>query len=366
MNAARSVAAGLLACAIAVTAIAAVTPGKATGNLVSNGEATPLDRAYVVEREKLVRIVLANADLDESALRSNEALAAARDAGGFTAIAIQLNEEGAAEETFFFADSVPAGLSVRELGRYEPKKGKTKPGSMAGRVVFKDDGFSFSYDVKFESAVTVIRDELEPLAAGASKEEHARWRLRQLELEFTPDGYRDVVVRGQAERVKLYIDAGMPADTQNALDEAVSRNDLATAKVLIAAGADPNVADDYGQSLVMEAASNGNAELIKLLAGAGADVSKPNDYKIAPLAAAAEQGHLDVVRELIAAGAKVNARNTYGGTALSIAVMRGYKEIVQTLLDAGADAKRDQKELLEYAKDNAEITAMIKAAAKKK
>jgi hypothetical protein len=351
---------------VAASVTAGVTPGKATGTVVVSGKATSLDRAWVVKRNALSRIVLAAGDLDEASLRTNETIFAAADAASFDAIVIQLDEKNRAEETFFSVGDLPAGLSVRELGTFEPKKTKT-PNTMAGRVVFKDDGFSFSYDVRFEAPVVEIEDTVPALAADASPAEHAKWRLGQLDLEFTPGNYRRMVIDGNAERVKLFLDAGMPVETENALGEAIEFGHVEVAKVLIDAGADVNVVGEYDQTLVMNATSNEKAtELIELLAKAGADVNKPNTYKIAPLAVVAEQGKLDAVKALLAAGAKVNTRNNYGGTALSVAVMRGYAEVVRTLIDAGADVKRDQKELLDFAKDNAEITAMLKAALKKK
>jgi hypothetical protein len=357
----------LLISALAATSVFAdVTPGTATGTVVVGDDTTPLDRAWVVRRNGLSRIVLAAGDLDEASLRTNESIFAAADAGSFDAIVIQLDEKGRAEETFFSVADIPAGLSVRELGTFESKKSK-KAGTMAGRVVFKDDGFSFSYDVRFEAPVIDIEDEVASLPADASPEDHAKWRLGQLDLEFTPENYSRMISDGNAERVQLFLDAGMPVDTENALQEAISFGHADVAKVLIDAGADVNYVGSYEQTLVMEATSQEKAaELIEVLAKAGADVNKPNEYKMAPLAVVAEQGKLDAVKALLDAGAKVNARNNYGGTALSVAVMRGYAEVVRTLLDAGADVKRDEKDLLEFAKEYAEITAMLKAALKKK
>lgn len=351
---------------VAASVVAAVTPGKATGNVVVGDDATPLDRAWVVRRNGLSRIVLAAGDLDEASLRTNESIVAASDAGSFDAIVIQLDEKGRAEETFFSVADIPAGLSVRELGTFDPKKSRN-PRTMAGRVVFKDDGFSFSYDVRFEAPIVDIEDKVAPLAADASPQDHAKWRLGQLDLELTPENYRRMVIDGNVERVKLFLDAGMPVETENALEEAISFGHPEVAKVLIDAGADVNYVGPYEQTLVMEATSHEKAaELIEVLAKAGADVNKPNEYKMAPLAVVAEQGKLDAIQALLKAGAKVNARNNYGGTALSVAVMRGYVDVVRTLIDAGADVKRDQKDLLEYAKENAEITAMLEAALKKK
>jgi ankyrin repeat protein len=98
------------------------------------------------------------------------------------------------------------------------------------------------------------------------------------------------------------------------------------------------------------AVETGDAATAKTLIAEGADVNLPNEYRIAPLASAAERGERDMVVALLRAGANVNARNTYGGTALQVAVLRGFTPIVRILIDAGADVARDRKELLELAR----------------
>jgi ankyrin repeat protein len=135
-----------------------------------------------------------------------------------------------------------------------------------------------------------------------------------------------------------------------ALWDAVGTGDAATAKTLIAEGADVNALGPYKASMVLRAIDTGNRELLDLLIRAGADVNLANEYRIAPLASAAERGEQDMVVALLSAGANVNARNNSGGTALQVAVLRGFSQIVRILLDAGADVARDRKELLELAR----------------
>jgi ankyrin repeat protein len=103
---------------------------------------------------------------------------------------------------------------------------------------------------------------------------------------------------------------------------AVETGDAATAKTLIAEGADVNALGLYKASMVLRAIDTGNREL-----------------RIAPLASAAERGERDMVVALLRAGANVNARNTSGGTALQVAVLRGFTPIVRILIDAGADVE---------------------------
>lgn len=344
--------------------IAAATGGKATGALVVSKKSTPFKFSYVVEKDKLLRIILSDQPLDEGALTAPDGVSSAADERNLAAVVVQLDEDRKAEEVFFFHPKLPNGLSVRELSTF--KATTSNDSRLAGRVSFNDSGFSFSYDATFDSPILLVLRRIGSLPDNATPAEHARWRLEQLEIEFDEGNFRDQVVSGKAEAVKLFLDAGMPVETEGALSEAVERGYAGVAKVLIEAGANVNASDEYKQSLIMNAASAGRVEIVTLLIAAGADVNLANTYKITPLAAAAEQGQLEIVRLLLAAKAKVNSRNPYGGTALSVAVLRGYKDVVRALLDAGADVQRDKKDLLELAKDNPEIKAMLEQALRKK
>jgi len=344
--------------------VGAATPGKAKGSMVVSKKSTPFKYSYVVEKDKLLKIILSDQQLDEAELTAPEGVTAAADARNITAVAVQLDEDRKAEEVYFFHPKLPAGLSVRELSTFTPTT--SNDARLAGRVAFVDPGFSFSYDATFDAPILLVLRRIGSLPDNATPAQHARWRLDQLEIEFDEQHFRSHLVSGEAEVVKLFLDAGMPVETEGALTDAVGRGNVEVAKVLITAGANVNAADQYKQSLVMNAASAGRIEILRLLIAAGADVSAPNTYKITPLSAAAEQGQLEVVRLLLAAKAKVNSRDPYGGTALSVAVLRGYKDVVKALIDAGADVQRDKKDLLETAKDKPEIKAILEQALKKK
>jgi hypothetical protein len=339
---------------IALPAIAA-TAGKANGTMVVSGNATPLKYAYVVEQNTLLKVIVSDRELDDRALANPATI------DQVAAIAVQLDESKKAEEVFFFHPDLPAGLSVRELSRFEPKK--TKGQTIGGRLILDDKGNSFTYDVTFEAPITHLKEVIDPLPATASKEDHAQWRLQQMGMQFKPEKFRSLILQNDVDAVKVFLEAGMPVETENALTEAVGQGNPAMVKLLIDNGADVNKLDESKGSLVLAATSK--PEVLKLLIDAHADVNTPNEYKMAPLAVAAEQGQIESVKMLLAAGAKVNARNPYGGTALQVAVLRGYKDIVKLLIDAGADVKRDRKDLLDLAKDP-EIRAMIESAAAKK
>jgi hypothetical protein len=334
--------------------------GKASGKFTVGKNSKPLTHAYVVEKNSLLRITLASDAIQEKALYDTNVLQNEVGEHGISALVIQLDEDREADTTYFFDAALPAGLEVRQVGTFKAKKSSER--ALSGRVTMKDDGYSFSYDATFEAPIVVQEQKIEPLAADATPADHALWRLKQMEIPFDAQHFRSVVMDGNADAVKLFLTAGMPVETADALRQAVDMGKAEVVKVLLEHGADKNSKDSYGQSLAMTAASNHHSEVLALLIAAGTDVNTPNQYRITPLAVAAEQGHLDIVEMLVAAGAKVNARDTAGGTALSVAILRGYKEIVAALLASGADVQRDKDDLLTLAADKPEILEMLEKA----
>jgi hypothetical protein len=339
------------------------TAGKVSGKLTVSGKATALTNVYVVEKESKLRIFLSDQPLGEQELFDSDALSDAVGEKGVSAVMIQLDDARKAQQAFFFHSELPAGLAVRELTRFTATT--STDSRLAGRVVFNDRGFSFGFDATFDAPVLLQLTKQTPLPPGASSADVARKRLEQREVKFTEDAYRSAVIDGNAELVKLFLDGGMPPDTERALESAIDVKATEVVKLLVAAGANVNARKEYKESMLLGACSSGVPEIVKILIDAGADVNAPNEYSARPLDVAAEQGQLEMVKMLLAAGAKVNARNPYGGTALQVAVLRGYKEIVKTLIDAGADVKRDLKDLLDLGKDP-EIRKVLQDAAKAK
>ena len=75
----------------------------------------------------------------------------------------------------------------------------------------------------------------------------------------------------------------MNPDIQKAFHEAVSNNDVETARRMIAAGADVNAPDDKDDYAILTACCNGNYELVRLLVESGADVNIRDKYESTPL-----------------------------------------------------------------------------------
>jgi ankyrin repeat protein len=164
---------------------------------------------------------------------------------------------------------------------------------------------------------------------------------------------------GTAAVVRLLLEKGADVNTADTtgvtpLIAAASVDDVAVAKLLLAAGARVDARAEVGQSAtaLMGAAFNGNAELTRLLLARGAalDVisadrtgitkNGPVQFgRVTALHMATASGSTEVVRLLLDAGAAVDAPDVRGMTALMWAVStdRPQPRVVRMLLDKGAD-----------------------------
>jgi ankyrin repeat protein len=158
------------------------------------------------------------------------------------------------------------------------------------------------------------------------------------------------------------------------LHKAISEGNLEIAETLISAGADINVLDkdgdsllfyalgksgtdklsflfakkidvDYvfrkskkGNTILIHSAAAGNAEYAKYLIDIGATVNDSNKYGMTALHYASDNGDIEIARMLIKAGANVNAfTKKYKSTPLHVAAVQDYYEIAGILIAAGAN-----------------------------
>jgi ankyrin repeat protein len=120
------------------------------------------------------------------------------------------------------------------------------------------------------------------------------------------------------------------------LHHVVSR-DAGAVKRLLSRGADPNAADDVGQTPLHWAAYIGRSDIVRLLLKYGANLNIKTKYDgRTPLHVAAAY-EVSVVKLLIKYGADVNARDSRGRTPLYIALEERNVDVVKALLRHGAD-----------------------------
>jgi len=100
---------------------------------------------------------------------------------------------------------------------------------------------------------------------------------------------------------------------------------------LLEAGADPNIADDFGGTPLLKAVEWSKVDQPKLLLKYGAQVNVQDAIGLTPLMKVAANGNVDLLKLLLDAGAKVDIRDNRGNSALSFARDRGHAQIVSLL-----------------------------------
>ena len=138
--------------------------------------------------------------------------------------------------------------------------------------------------------------------------------------------------------------------------KAVMANDLETAGILLAEGADAAAIDParfllveqesvdsprgvVGDSALYIAADKGFTEMAQLLLAYGANIEAADQFRQTPLSIAAFRGHTPLVALLLAHGARIEGGDYRGKTPLHEAAKEGHLEVVKLLLAQGADIR---------------------------
>lgn len=126
---------------------------------------------------------------------------------------------------------------------------------------------------------------------------------------------------------------------------ATCRGQVEATRMLLGAGADPDLANRCAETPLHAASQHGHVEVIQALLAAGADVNRNKQGYMTPLYVASHHGHAEVVRALLAGGAQVDKARDSHETPLYAASYQGHVEVIRALLAGGADVngKRGQQ-----------------------
>ena len=147
-------------------------------------------------------------------------------------------------------------------------------------------------------------------------------RLNQLQKDL---GKRllDAAKQGNLEEVRALLSNGAPFISDwlgtLSLHFAAMNGHVATAEVLLEAGACIDARTKLDRTPLIVAAQEGYANIVDLLLRKGAFIEARDRLKFTALLWAVEKGHITVIQLLVASGAAVDVENKFGKTCIDIA-----------------------------------------------
>ena len=156
-----------------------------------------------------------------------------------------------------------------------------------------------------------------------------KWKKGQVYLKFVQEEY------------KLNVTGSEKEEDEISLAVSSRQGDVMSIKNILCKGVDPNCVSRWSKRwsntpLFIAVMHESGAEVLKVLLEAGADPNIPNNSEETPLYWATVQGEIGVVKLLLDAGADPNIANIHRETPLYCARMRGNVSLVNVLLAAGA------------------------------
>ena len=133
----------------------------------------------------------------------------------------------------------------------------------------------------------------------------------------------------------------MQADAR--LADAAKRQDAATLQALVKQKTDVNAAQPDGMTALLWSAYWGDEPSVALLLAAGAQVNVANRYGVTPAWAAAARGDEPgerILTRLLKAGADAKYANADGKTLLMVAASAGRPDVMRELLSRGQKSMR--------------------------
>lgn len=134
------------------------------------------------------------------------------------------------------------------------------------------------------------------------------------------------------------VNARAPDRSYTPLMDAVTTNSIESAKVLLAdKNIDLEARNLSGDTALIMAVFEGNMEMVRLLVKAGADINVTDNFRSTALIISIGKKHDDISKFLIDSGADVNFQGDKNITAFILSALTGNASIAEKLLKAGAD-----------------------------
>jgi ankyrin repeat protein len=185
----------------------------------------------------------------------------------------------------------------------------------------------------------------------------AREQLANMRVQYSEADFLKRVQQGDVLVVNLFLAAGMDPNVaeegKTGLMLAAANGYTTIARALVSRGAKTNTSDFAGRTPLMMAAMNGDIDTMKLLLSEGANLEAQDNYGCTVLMIAAAEGQTGTVEFLLTKRTNMKARDKGGRTALIWAAMRGRTNTAEVLIGNGDDMN---------AQDKNGCTALIMAA----
>lgn len=147
--------------------------------------------------------------------------------------------------------------------------------------------------------------------------------------------------------IKSLIALGINSQNENGdtpLMLSVYGSDLEAVKQLLKQGADVQIENNSGETVLFGAANQEDMKILSVIINTGIDLNHQEKYyRQTALFTPAEVGHTTALRLLLKAGADVNCKSKKGITPLMAASIAGFYKGVELLLSVGADINIQDK-----------------------
>ncbi len=167
-----------------------------------------------------------------------------------------------------------------------------------------------------------------------------------------------------AKKAETIIARQTPQELAEEATQALRKKDMvAFFELLDTKIQDPNLVNNYGDSLLIVAATLGNFEAVERLLSLGADVNKQNyNTRDTAILRSVYGDHDEVTKLLVYERADLNLPNNYGQTPMGLAVEKQNGELVDLFLVSGVKAGLDGETLLRSAaqQNYVGVVAMLK------